>query len=445
MDADDSRPWLEPRTAYVHIPFCAHQCGYCDFAVSAGDDAAIPLYLEALALELERTDSQESNPNHSDTEKFRHSREGGNPDALAQRNALDSRLRGNDGGKRSIETMFLGGGTPSHLNLDQLSQLFDTLDRWFELPLQSRKRERRSASTPSLTLPAPKEFSFEANPDSLDAGKVELLAARGVTRLSLGVQSFQPALLTALERRHSQADIGRAVELAKSHGLSVSLDLIFAAPGATPAMWEADLRAALELEPDHLSTYGLTYEKGTRLWKHRERGLVPAVPEADELRMYETAIDTLTDAGFEHYEVSNFAKPGQRCRHNERYWANHAYYGFGVGAAAYVNGTRTLNVRNTRDYIRKVFAGEPVAFQSETLEAQERAIETMAVQLRRCEGIDRREFEEQTGLPLDPLVAHRLLMLLTEGLIEDTVSAIRLTRKGRCVADGIIESLMANG
>ena len=158
---------------------------------------------------------------------------------------------------------------------------------------------------------------------------------------------------------------------------------------------------------------------------------------------HETAIDTLTAAGFEHYEVSNFAKPGHRCRHNERYWANHAYYGVGVGAAAYVDGTRTLNVRNTRDYIRKMFAGEPVAFQSEHLNDEDRAVETMAVQLRRCEGIDRWEFELQTGLPLDPLVAHRMPMLVAEGLLEDTGSAIRLTRKGRCVADGIIESLMA--
>jgi oxygen-independent coproporphyrinogen-3 oxidase len=376
-------PWIEPRTAYVHIPFCAHQCGYCDFAVSAGDESAIPLYLEALALELARLETP-----------------------------------------RVVETLFLGGGTPSHLNVEQLTRLFDSLDRWFNLP-------------------SDREFSFEANPDSLDPAKVELLADRGVTRLSLGVQSFQPELLTALERRHSQADIGRAVELAKRHGMSVSLDLIFAAPGCTPAMWEADLRQAIAHEPDHLSTYGLTYEKGTRLWKHRERGQVQPVPEADELRMYETAIDTLTAAGFEHYEVSNFAQPGQRCRHNERYWANHAYYGVGVGAAAYVQGTRTLNVRNTRDYIRKLFAGEPVAFQSERLNDSDRAVETMAVQLRRCEGIDRAEFQFQTGLPPDPLVAHRLPMLLAEGLIEDTGPAIRLTRKGRCVADGIIESLMA--
>jgi len=427
-------PWIEPRTAYVHIPFCAHQCGYCDFAVSAGDESAIPLYLEALALELESlgTENQGTNPIHSETKQFRHSREGGNPEAPSQGKTLDSRLRGNEGGRRTIETLFLGGGTPSHLNLEQLSQLFDSLDRWFTLPTHPASPERQR-----------RELSFEANPDSLDAAKVELLAARGVTRLSLGVQSFHPELLTALERRHTKADIGKAVELAKRHGMSVSLDLIFAAPGCTPAMWEADLQSALALQPDHLSTYGLTYEKGTRLWKHRERGLVPAVPETDELRMYETAIDTLTAAGFEHYEVSNFAKPGHRCRHNERYWANHAYFGFGVGAAAYMNGTRTLNVRNTRDYIRKIFAGEPVAFQSERLNDSDRAVETMAVQLRRCEGIDRESFKLQTGLPVDPLIAHRLPMMLVEGLLEDTGAAIHLTRKGRCVADGIIESLMA--
>ena len=375
-------PWLEPRTAYIHIPFCVHQCGYCDFAVSAGDDSAIPLYLEALAVEMESLKTQ-----------------------------------------RKVETMFIGGGTPTHLNVEQLGQLFTTLHRWFRI--------------------AGDEFTIEANPDSLDAAKVEFLASQGVTRLSLGVQSFQPALLTALERRHSQSDIRNAVELARKYKLAVSLDLIFAAPGATPELWEADLTAAIQLEPDHLSTYGLTYEKGTRLWKGRERGAVTAVGETDELRMYETAIERLTAVGYEHYEISNFAKPGHRCKHNERYWANHAYYGFGVGAARYVNGVRELNVRGTRDYIRKVLAIEPVVFQSECLVPRERAMETMAVQLRRCEGIHRAEFAEQTGFALDELIGRRLAMPLAEGLLEETGTNLRLTPKGKCVADGIIESLMA--
>ena len=377
---NSSRPWLDPRTAYVHVPFCAHHCGYCDFAVTAGSDHLIDLYLESLAAELATL----SEP-------------------------------------RPVESVFIGGGTPTHLTANQLEHLLKAITRW---------------------LPSAFEFSVEANPDSLTEEKAAVLAAFGVNRVSIGVQSFQPHSLAALDRRHAPEHIGRAVEAVRKHIDTVSFDLIFGAPGSTLAGWQADLEAALAFGPQHISTYGLTYEKGTPLWKQQTRGAVTAVPEDDELAMYEHAMDRLALAGFEHYEISNFAQPGFRCRHNERYWANEAYYGFGVGAARYVSGVRELNVRDTKLYIRKALSGESLAFQREELAPRARAFETMATQLRRTDGIDRVRFREQTGFELDALAPRALSLLRDNDIVSDNGLSVRLTHRGKCVADAAVAELL---
>jgi oxygen-independent coproporphyrinogen-3 oxidase len=373
-------PWLEPRTAYIHVPFCAHHCGYCDFAVAAGQDHLIELYLDALDLELA---------------------------GLCE--------------PCPVETLFIGGGTPTHLNERQLSRLMTSIRNW---------------------LPTSGEYSVESTPESLNREKAALLASFGVNRLSIGVQSFHPHLLTALERRHTSDVIPQAIEAVRPHIANLSLDLIFAAPGSTPATWAADLDAALAFEPQHLSTYGLTYEKGTPLWKDRERGRVQPVDEDGELAMYEHSMDRLAAAGFEHYEISNFARAGFRCRHNERYWANEAYFGFGVGAARYVNGTRELNTRDTKLYVKKVLAGESPTFQSETLEPRDRAFETIGTQLRRAAGIERERFQVQTGFSLDELVGNRIAKLRDAAILDDDGRSVRLTRRGKCVADAAVEELM---
>jgi oxygen-independent coproporphyrinogen-3 oxidase len=377
-----SVPWLTPRAAYLHIPFCAHHCGYCDFAVTAGQDHLIELYLDAVGEELK---------------------------TLVE--------------PKPVRTIFLGGGTPTYLTACQLERLLQTINRWF--PCQERT-----------------EFSIESTPDSLTAEKLAVLAAGGVTRVSVGVQSFQAESLSALDRLHRTEHIPVAVNLVREAGLDLSLDLIFAAPGATLESWSNDLEQAIGYEPSHLSTYGLTYETGTPLWKQRRAGEVIAVPEETELAMLELAIDRLTAAGYEHYEVSNFAKPGKRCEHNETYWANEAYYGFGVGAARYVQGSRELNVRNTNDYIRKVLSGESPTFQRECLNDRDRAFETIGVQLRRIAGIDKEQFARQTGFSLDSLVDERLRSLIAHGLLSDDGQTVRLTRRGFCVADAIIVDLM---
>jgi oxygen-independent coproporphyrinogen-3 oxidase len=415
-------PWLEPRTAYLHVPFCAHHCGYCDFAVTAGNDHLIDHYFDALATELATLNEP-----------------------------------------RPVETLFIGGGTPTYPSADQLRRMLEAVNRWLpiresgvrsqESGVRSQESPRQSDTVPSSTTSNPRilnpesrilppEFSIESTPDSLTDEKVAILAAHGVTRISVGVQSFRPDSLAALDRRHTAAQIPHAVELVRKHGLALSLDLIFAAPTSTLASWAADLDAALAFAPDHISTYGLTYEKGTPIWKQRREGSVVALGEDDELAMYELAIDRLTAAGFEHYEVSNFARPGFRCRHNERYWANEAYYGFGVGAARYVNGVRELNTRDTKLYIQKRLSGDSPTFQSEQLQPRERAFETVGTQLRRREGIGRARFREQTGFVLDDLLGDRLTALVANGLLDDDSASVRLTRRGLCVADAVIEDLM---
>src|SRR5262245_19280813 len=375
-------PWVWPRAAYVHVPFCAHHCGYCDFAVAAGQDHLIDAYVDALTAELTRL-----------------------------------------GAPQPVRTLFLGGGTPTHLSAAQLDRLLTAVRAW--LP------------------PEPgAELSVEANPDGLTADKVSVLADHGVNRVSLGAQSFHPHLLRVLERVHAPEEVPGAVERVRRRIANVSLDLIFGVPGQTLGEWRADLGLALALAPDHASTYGLTYEKGTRLWKQRRAGRVVALGEDDELAMYAAAIDALGERGFEHYEISNFALPGRRCRHNEAYWANHAYFGAGVGAARYVRGVRELNTRDLGAYVRRALAGESVTQQSEELPPRERARETMAVQLRRAEGIGREEFRGQTGFDLDNLAGAALAPLVEQGLLADDGAHVRLTRAGKYVADGVIERLL---
>lgn len=327
------------------------------------------------------------------------------------------------GSHRPVETLFIGGGTPTYLDPPRLDRMLSDVSRW--LPCSGR------------------EFSIESTPDSLDDERIRILARHGVTRVSIGAQSFQPHLLQILERRHDPDDVPRAVECVRRGIGDFSLDLIFGVPGQTLAEWDDDLRRALALHSDHISTYGLTYEKGTRLWKQRRSGIVQSLDEDSELALYTHTMDTLTAAGFEHYEISNFARPGRQSRHNQVYWANHAYYGFGVGAARYVRGRREVNTRDLKKYLQCVLADEPATFQSEELTPEERARETVAVQMRRAEGVERKAFQAQTGYDLDSLVGAALRRHVELGLVSDDGLSVRLTRQGKCVADALICDFMA--
>jgi oxygen-independent coproporphyrinogen III oxidase len=376
-------PWLWPRAAYIHVPFCAHHCGYCDFAVATGADERIDEYVAAVEREMQ------------------------------------SLL----GEPQTVKTIFIGGGTPTYLSTRHLEYLLTAINRWF------------------VSKPQAAEFSIESTPESLTAEKVAVLADHGVNRVSIGVQSFDPGTLGVLERIHSPADVPRAVDCVRRRIENISLDLIFGVPGQSLANWDADVKRALALEPDHVSTYGLTYEKGTSLWKQRRRGLVKGIDEDVELAMYLQGIDTLETAGLRRYEVSNFARDGRECEHNRIYWANWAYFGVGVGAARYVNGTREINTRSLSTYLDRIAAGRPAAMHQETLNRSDRARETIGTQLRRAEGIDRNPFREQTGIVFDDMVNPCLTRHVSAGLLSDDGRSVCLTRKGLCVADSLIVEL----
>jgi oxygen-independent coproporphyrinogen-3 oxidase len=380
--ADGNKPWPAPRAAYIHVPFCAHRCSYCDFAIAVGRDELIDRYLDALAAELATLATQ-----------------------------------------RPIDTLFIGGGTPTYLHVAQLQRLLEMIPRW--LLLQPRH-----------------EYSIEANPGTLHPDKIAILADHGVTRVSLGVQSFQPSLLQVLERDHAPHDVPRAVDAIRGRIPEISLDLIFGVPGQTLSQWDADLDRALELRPDHVSTYGLTYEKGTPLWRRRERGVIRSLDEETELALYSRGIDRLEAAGFEHYEISNFALPGRRSRHNQVYWANEPHFGFGMGAARYMDGCREMNTRDLSGYIRKCLAREPATFQSETLTPEQRARETMAMQLRRTDGVERTAFRLHTDFELDALAGEAIARHVDLGLLTDDGERVFLTRQGKYVADAVITRLL---
>jgi oxygen-independent coproporphyrinogen-3 oxidase len=229
----------------------------------------------------------------------------------------------------------------------------------------------------------------------------------------------------------------QAIERCRPLFPSLALDLIFAVPGETLQTWLADLEAAIAAGADHLSTYGLTFEKGAAFWGRRQRGQVQPVDEELERELYEAAINTLTAAGFEHYEVSNFARPGHRCRHNEAYWRGQSYFAVGPGAARYVDGWRETNHRSTTTWLNRVLAGQSPVAERERLPPADAARERLVFGLRMLEGVDRSSFAAATELEIDHLVGDALRRFVDQGLLEDTGDRIRLTRAGLLVSDAL--------
>ncbi len=377
--------WIWPRAAYVHIPFCAHKCGYCDFASLAGADAQADRYLAALEREIEVATCGQS---------------------------------------QSVDTIFVGGGTPTRLDADQLARLMRIIKSAFSLAPEG-------------------EWTVEANPGTLDAAKVEALVAGGVNRVSLGAQSFHTDLLRTLERNHGPDEVARALELVKPAFPRWSLDLIFGVPGSTIDQWKFDLETALAFEPSHLSCYGLVYEKGTALWKQWNDGAVRSLDEETERTMYEHTIDRLASAGLQMYEISNFAHPGHESRHNLVYWANDAYFGVGLGAARYVRGERATNTRELGAYLRRIEAGEDPTGPAESLEPEARARETSVLMLRRTQvGLDRNDFQLRTGFDLDALLGEPIKKAVAHGLLADDGQKIAFTREGLFLADSVLCDLL---
>jgi oxygen-independent coproporphyrinogen-3 oxidase len=371
-----------PHAAYLHLPFCRHHCGYCDYPVVAGRDELVPAFLEALEIELAWL-----------------------------------------GEPRGVDTLYLGGGTPSYLPLQALQQVVDSARHWF--PLQ-----------PGY------EFTLEANPADLTPELVSRLASWGVTRVVLGVQSFQDATLKQLERDHGEEGVRRARGLLQDSGINISLDLMFAVPGQTLPGWQEDLQKAIELAPQHISVLGLVVEQGTPFHARVEDGGLVEVDEELQGSMYVAALDQLQGAGYEHYEVSSFSQPGHRSRQNQAYWDGHGYYAAGPGATRLVNGCRQTNHRDTVTYLEKIKAGLSPVCETEQLSAETAARERLVLGLCQLEGVQAREFLARTGYPLSKLMGEYLEQYTRRGLLDWDECTLRLTRDGLMVSDSLWPPLL---
>lgn len=367
------------RAIYAHVPFCQTICGYCDFYSVVYDKSATRPLVDALLAELDRHRSA---------------------------TPLD------------IQTLFVGGGTPTTLPPEELRRLLSAL----------RACARREP-----------EFTVEANPATVTAEKAAVLVECGVNRVSIGAQSFDPAELRVLDRIHRPAQVAQTVAICRAAGIRrVNLDLIFAVPGQTLDSWLRNLRTAVDLAPDHLSCYGLTYEPGTPLFDRLTAGAVSRLDADDEARMYEATIDALADAGYHQYEISNFARPGCECRHNLVYWENEPHVGLGPSAAGLVGGVRYKNVPDVAEYARTIRDGRWPRIHEERLPPDQRARETAVLGLRLNAGIDRARFSQRFGNDPARLFADPIARFAELGLVEVTDRAVRLTRRGRLVADTIV-------
>lgn len=370
---------------YVHLPFCPYICPYCDFAKWPHRRSASDRYSLALEAEIDGTQ------------------------AVAAR------------------TLFFGGGTPNAYDAGELARLI------------ARLRDRFGLSDGS-------EISIEVNPELVRAGDFVAYRDAGVTRISIGVQSFEELEIATLGRKHTIEQVEAVVAQARAARIgSVSLDLMFAVPGQTRASWRRSLERAIALGVDHVSTYGLTIEEGTpyAAWQLREpRAFADESLEAD---MYGDAIDLLEAAGYEHYEISNFATPGHRCRHNENYWRNGEYLGLGVGAASYRDGERSVHTRDLEEYLSSVTSRAPIPSEKEHLEGARRAGEAAMLALRTAQGVVPAAFKERYGLDFLAFYAPILDEFRTAGLLEADDECVRLTRRGRFVANDVCAAFVTFG
>ncbi|UCE61185.1 MAG: radical SAM family heme chaperone HemW, partial [Phycisphaerales bacterium] len=345
---------------YVHVPFCTARCAYCDFCsepVGEHDTAAV---VDRICHEI----------------KYRTARS-----------------------LRPLNTIFLGGGTPTLLPPNELDALL-------------------AAISQAVGNGGVEEFSVEANPATVDIRKATLLTRRGVGRVSMGAQSFIAGELAMLERLHEPDDIHASLDILRRCGISqVNLDLIFGIPGQTLDTWSESLRRAVDLGVEHIATYGLTYEAGTRLTDRRSKGLITPCSEGLEADMYLRAIDFLAEHGYEQYEISNFAKPGCRCRHNLVYWLNQPYIGVGPSATGCDNQRRYKNIANVETYVRMIDEQGYAEAESEALDTPTVITELLMMQLRLIEGLSVDSFSQRVRI--DPLKLFiRPLARLTElGLV----------------------------
>ena len=371
---------------YIHIPFCKTRCKYCDFFSTTHLEKRSQ-YVEALLAEMK------------DRVAIAHSEASNSPQGV----------------QYPISTIYIGGGTPSTLEVEQLRRLGEEVMR---LAGDEAKGERR-------------EITLEANPGDITLEKATAWRAIGINRLSMGIQSFDDDLLRLIGRRHTAEQARKAVAIAQAAGFdNISIDLMYALPSQTMEQWQRDVAEALQLGVQHISTYGLIYEEGTVLTALLERGHITPVDEDTEIQMYDYLVEQLTANGFEHYEVSNFALPNRRSKHNSNYWNNTPYIGLGAGAHSYDGTVRSWNISDVDAYIEQAMAHH-LQPEQEILTEEQRHTERVMLGLRTNQGISSCEIDLSKAMPY-----------IEQGLLMQKGERIMATTKGYHILNRIIEDLL---
>lgn len=372
------------RSLYVHVPLCQSKCRYCGFYSVVADEALARRYVRCALAELRLRRASLALP---------------------------------------LETLYVGGGTPTHLPAELLERLVTEV---------------------SGLIGAESEFSVEANPASLTPEKAHLLARAGVNRVTVGAQSFDADHLRWLGRSHGPAQIGQALDAARGAGIdNLGLDLIYGIPGQGRASWRDSLWAAVDLGVSHVSCYALSYDAGTPLHGDIQAGRAQPMPDRMQEELYNTAVEMLVEAGFEHYELSNFARWARRSRHNQVYWRNEAYVGLGPSGASYVNGFRSVTCGDLGAYCDALSSGVLPAAESERLPGRAHMGETVMLGLRLIEGIDRESFGRRFGLDVVEAFPASVERHLKWGSIELTRRRLRLARSALFVADAVLADFLS--
>ena len=371
----------KPSSAYVHIPFCTQICYYCDFSKVFIKNQPVYAYLEHL---IQETRSYEI-------------------------------------GK--LRTLYIGGGTPTALSAQQLAYLLTELPK-------------------VMDLSEVEEFTIEANPGDLDPDKIAVLKDSQVNRVSLGVQTFDNKMLKKIGRSHQEQDIYDNIRHLKQAGFdNISIDLIYALPGQTMDQVKENVAKAIDLDIPHMSLYSLILENHTVFMNRMRRGKLPLPKEELEAEMFEYIIEELEKAGFEHYEISNFSKPGFESRHNLVYWDNAEYYGLGAGASGYVDGIRYKNHGPIRHYLEAVEAGK-ARITEEHLTLEEKMEEELFLGLRKKTGVSKARFEEKFGISFDQRYGQVVASLTEQGLLVPDDKQVRMTKRGLFLGDTVAEKFI---
>jgi putative oxygen-independent coproporphyrinogen III oxidase len=376
------------KSAYFHIPFCAQICYYCDFNKVFFHGQPVDEYLKAMENEMKRT-----------VEAFPTDR---------------------------LDTLFVGGGTPTVLEMKQLDFFLQSIYKHFRFSIHEA------------------EFTFEANPNELSKEKLQLLKEAGVNRLSFGVQTFDDSLLKAIGRTHRYEDVMKTIALAKEIGFeNISIDLMYGLPQQTLAQFQTDLEIAFSLDIQHISAYSLIIEPKTIFYNLMRKGKLSLPTEEEEAQMYEEAMRQMEIHGYRQYEISNYARPSFESRHNLTYWNNEEYYGIGAGAHSYVGGVRRANIKPINKYIETVQETGFPYLEVHHVTVSEQMEEEMFLGLRKTEGVSKQRFLEKFGMSVHDVFGRAIAAEKQKGLLEETQTHIRLTHRGKLLGNEVFQAFIA--